>query len=165
VRWCHIHKKWPLSKHETHKKIILPNIQVEHMKACMLEVYMAMIGNHFFPRNQVPLTMAQMVYAEVMIGVQVDWRTVPSNWTSNLPLYWPDRSAKANPSTPPETHIPPTTFPLVFIRRPRVHFWFAPVIPPFFFQPVPLLPVIPKETTLSTSCTQDLDVVMNNQIV
>jgi hypothetical protein len=43
------------------------------MKACMLEVYMAMTWNHFFPKNQVPLTMAQMVYAKVdLLKVQVN---------------------------------------------------------------------------------------------
>jgi hypothetical protein len=44
----------------------------EHMKACMLEVYMAMIRNHFFPQEQVPLIVARMVYVEVVLGVQVD---------------------------------------------------------------------------------------------
>jgi hypothetical protein len=33
---------------------------------------MAMMGNHFFPKNQVLLTMARMVYVEVVLGVQVD---------------------------------------------------------------------------------------------
>ncbi len=47
-------------------KIITPNI---HMKARMLEVYMAMIGNHFFLKNQVPLIVARVVYAEVVFGV------------------------------------------------------------------------------------------------
>jgi hypothetical protein len=49
------------------------------MKACMLEVYMVMTRNHFFPKNQVPLIMARMVYAEVVLGVHIDWRTVTSN--------------------------------------------------------------------------------------
>ncbi len=39
------------------------------MKARMLEVYMAMIGNHFFLKNQVPLIVARVVYAEVVFGV------------------------------------------------------------------------------------------------
>jgi hypothetical protein len=39
------------------------------MKAHMLEVYMAMTRNHFFPKNYVPLTVAWMVYAEVVLGV------------------------------------------------------------------------------------------------
>jgi hypothetical protein len=54
VWWCHIHKNCPLSRHETHRKnnfTQYTNCLDEHMKACMLEVSMAMIGNHFFPKN------------------------------------------------------------------------------------------------------------------
>jgi hypothetical protein len=39
------------------------------MKAHMLEVYMAMMKNNFFSKNQMPLTVARMVYAEVVLGV------------------------------------------------------------------------------------------------
>jgi hypothetical protein len=42
-------------------------------------VYMAMTGNHFFPKNQVPLIVARMVYVEVMLRVQVDWKTILGN--------------------------------------------------------------------------------------
>jgi hypothetical protein len=42
------------------------------MKAHILEVYMAMTGNYFFSKNQVHLIVAQIVYAEVVFGVQVD---------------------------------------------------------------------------------------------
>jgi hypothetical protein len=35
----------------------------------MLEVYMAMMGNHFFLKNKMPLTMEWMVYMEVVLGV------------------------------------------------------------------------------------------------
>jgi hypothetical protein len=41
----------------------------EHVKTCMLEVHMAMMGSHFFPKIQVPLTVARMVYVEVVLGV------------------------------------------------------------------------------------------------
>jgi len=37
--------------------------------------------------------------------------------------------------------------------------------PPFFFQLIPLILVIPEITTLNTSCIQDLDLAMNDQIV
>ncbi len=75
MRWCHINKKWPLSKHETHKKnnsVKYISCLNEHMKAHILEVYMAMTGNYFFSKNQVHLIVAQIVYAEVVFGVQVD---------------------------------------------------------------------------------------------
>jgi hypothetical protein len=74
VRWCHINNKWPVSRRETHKKnnsTQYTNCLDEH-KALMLDVYMAATGSHFPPKNQVPLTMAQMVYVEVVLGVQVN---------------------------------------------------------------------------------------------
>lgn len=48
VWWCHIGKKWPLSKHETHIKNDFAQYTSwldEQMKACMLEVHMAMTGS------------------------------------------------------------------------------------------------------------------------
>jgi hypothetical protein len=50
VRWCHIDKKWPFSKNETHLKnnsTQYTSCVDEHMKAHMLEVHMAMTWNHF----------------------------------------------------------------------------------------------------------------------
>jgi hypothetical protein len=44
----------------------------EQMKTRMLEIYMVMMGNHFFSKNQVLLIMAWMVYVEVVLGVKVD---------------------------------------------------------------------------------------------
>jgi len=66
---------------------------------------------------------------------------------------------------PPETHLLPIITPLILTRKPQVPPQFAPITPPFYFQLVPLIPIVPKTTTLSTSCTQDLDLVMNNQII
>jgi hypothetical protein len=39
LKWCHIHKKGHFLGMRPIRKIILPSIQVEHLKACMLEVY------------------------------------------------------------------------------------------------------------------------------
>jgi hypothetical protein len=51
VHWCHIDKKWPFSKHETHKKnnfTQYTSCMDEFMKTRMLEVHMAMTGSQFF---------------------------------------------------------------------------------------------------------------------
>jgi len=61
VRLCHIDKKWSLSRHETHRKSNYAQYTScldEHMKARMLEVYMAMRQNYFFPKNQVLMIVA-----------------------------------------------------------------------------------------------------------
>jgi len=95
------------------------------MKAHMLEVYMTMMRNHFFPKNQVFFIVAQMVYAEVVLGVQVNWKTVPSNQASNVPLYQPSRSAGANPLTLPKIRPPLTIVIPILTRRPQ----FLPNLP------------------------------------
>ncbi len=55
VQWCHINKKWPLSMHEVCKNnnsAQYTSCVDEHMKAIMLEVHMAMMGSHFFPKTK-----------------------------------------------------------------------------------------------------------------
>jgi hypothetical protein len=47
------------------------------MKACMLEVYMAMMNKSSL--GHVLSIVAQMVYARVVLRVHVDWRIIPSN--------------------------------------------------------------------------------------
>ncbi len=131
----------------------------------MLEVYMAMMGNNFFPKNYVLLIMARMIYAKVVLGVKVNRRTILANRTNNVPPYQLDKFAGANPFALPITHPPPTTILLVFTRRPWVPPQFAHVIPPFSFQLVPPILVIPKTTTLNIFCIQDLDLVMSDRIV
>jgi hypothetical protein len=59
----------------------------EYMKAHIVEIYMAMMENHFFSKNHVPLSMARMIYAEVVLGVQVNWRIILNNQANNVPPY------------------------------------------------------------------------------
>ncbi len=49
------------------------------MKECILEVHMAMMGNQIFYKNQVLLIVAQMIYVEVVLGVQVDWKPLQAH--------------------------------------------------------------------------------------
>ncbi len=123
------------------------------------------MGNHFFPKNYVPLIVARMVYVEMVLGVQVDWRTILGNQADNGPSYQPNKYVGANRSTPPKTHLPLTIIPQVLTRRPQVPPRFTPITPPFSFQLVSRISIVPKVTTQSTSYTQDLDLVMNDQIV
>jgi predicted small integral membrane protein len=59
----------------------------EQMKAHVLKVNTTITKNLIFARNQVPLIVAQMVYVEVALGVQVDWRTILGSQGTNMPLY------------------------------------------------------------------------------
>jgi len=136
VWWCHIDKKWPLFKHETHMKnnsTPYTSCLNEHMKARMLEVHMAMMGNQFFSWNQMPMTMAWMVYVQVVFGVQVDWKIVPSQWTNNVLSYRPNRFAMANLLALLEILPTLIIIPLDFITQLRIPHRFALVTSPFSF--------------------------------
>jgi hypothetical protein len=58
------------------------------MKSQLLDVSLAIWGTREFKRNVVPLYMAEMVYAEVVFGVEMDWSNIPtsscSQWKPNL---------------------------------------------------------------------------------
>jgi hypothetical protein len=64
--------------------------------------------------------MAQMVFEEVVLGVQVDWKTILGNRAGDVLLYRPNQFARANPLTLPETCLPFTIIPPVLIRKPKV---------------------------------------------
>jgi len=131
------------------------------MKALMLEVYMAMMKNHCFSQTQVPLTVAWMVYAKVVLKVQVDWKIILGNQANNLPPYRLDRFASTNPSTCLETHLPHITILPILTRRPQVPPQSTPITSPFSFQLVPPILIVPKIITLNIFCTQDLNLMMN----
>ncbi len=59
----------------------------EQMKAHMLKVNTTITKNLIFAKNQMPLIVAQMVYVEVALEVQVDWRTILGSQGTNMPLY------------------------------------------------------------------------------
>ncbi len=58
------------------------------MKSQLLDVNLAIWGTREFKRNVVPLYMVEMVYAEVVLGVEMDWSNIPtsscSQWKPNL---------------------------------------------------------------------------------
>jgi hypothetical protein len=58
------------------------------MKSQLVDVNLVIWGTREFKRNVVPLYMAQMVYAEVVMGVEMDWSNIPtsshSQWKPNL---------------------------------------------------------------------------------
>jgi hypothetical protein len=49
------------------------------MKSQLVDVNLAIWGTQEFKRNVVPLYVAQMVYAEVATGVEMDWSKIPTS--------------------------------------------------------------------------------------
>ncbi len=103
-----------------------------------------------------------MVYMEMVLRVQVDWRTILGSWGGNVPPYQPSIFAMvANPSILPKTPSTLITFPLVVKHDPKF-FLNSPLSLTFFFQPIP---IVPKSTTPTSFCTQDPSLGISDQIV
>jgi hypothetical protein len=49
------------------------------MKSRLVDVTLAIWGTREFKHNVVPLYMAQMVYVEVVMGVEMDWFNIPTS--------------------------------------------------------------------------------------
>jgi len=57
------------------------------MKEHILEVHTTMTSSSNFAKNQVFFIVARMVYIEVALGVQIDWRTNLGGRRGKVPLY------------------------------------------------------------------------------
>jgi len=82
VDWCHIDKFWLLQKHDTHVKnnaTHFSSYKDHHMKSWLVDVNLAIWGTQKFKHNVVPLYVAQMVYVEVAMGVEMDWSKIPTS--------------------------------------------------------------------------------------
>jgi hypothetical protein len=49
------------------------------MKSRLVDVNLAIWGTQEFKHNVVPLYVAQMVYVEVAMGVEMDWSKIPTS--------------------------------------------------------------------------------------
>ncbi len=94
--------------------------------------------------------MAQMVHEEVVLGVQVNWKTVSSSWRGNVLLYWLCRFVVTNPLALLENPPTPTIIPPICKAWPKVLPKPTIFTPPFFFQLAPPMPFVPESITLNT---------------
>ncbi len=123
-------------------------------------------GEPNFAKNQVPLIVAQMVYAEVVFGVWVDLKFFLISQGGNVHVYQLGIFAmEANPSTPLENPPSPTTIPLVCRTQPQVPPTFSLVTSPIIFQLVPPIPIAPQLTTFNSYFTQDPSFGISGRIV
>lgn len=79
IEWCHIDKKFPLSRHHFHRRTNKANLkfcECPNFKQRCIEVYQVLYAMPCVERNEVPLFLARGVYAEVALGKRVDWTTV-----------------------------------------------------------------------------------------
>jgi hypothetical protein len=89
IEWCHIDKKFPLSRHHINRhtnKANLKYCECPIFKQRCIEVYQVLYGTPCVDRNEVALFLARGVYAEVALGKRVDWTTVKEGKHVTRPL-------------------------------------------------------------------------------
>jgi hypothetical protein len=79
IAWCHIGKLFPHHRHEKHVKLNSANLHYckhdEFVQRC-IEVWRFLYKGKNVMKNEVSLSIAQMVYAEVILEKAVDWSTI-----------------------------------------------------------------------------------------
>lgn len=76
IEWCHIDKHWPEERHKKHitnNQALYTSCTNKKLTTRMSEVYKAYWGVPSPEDNYVPLCILRMVYAEVILGVDVLW--------------------------------------------------------------------------------------------
>jgi hypothetical protein len=96
IDWCHISRGFPLKCYKNHRKIDRANLHYcnwDVFKERCIEMYQHIYDTPFVDRNECPFSILRMVYAEVVLGKQVDWMTIhiqpKSNMKAPLQSYFP----------------------------------------------------------------------------
>lgn len=88
IEWCHIGKKFELHRHKQNRDSNKANLVYctdENFLERCIEVNQVLYGDRTVERNEVPLYLARMVYAEIALGKEVDWRTVNPSGKVKVP--------------------------------------------------------------------------------
>jgi hypothetical protein len=96
IDWCHISREFLLKCYKNHRKTHMANLHYcnwDVFKERCIEMYQHIYDTPFVDRNECPLSILRMVYAEVVLGKQVDWMTIhiqpKSNMKALLQSYFP----------------------------------------------------------------------------
>ena len=88
VGWCHIGKLFPLHRHKIHLHNNCANLHYcrddDFVQRC-IEVHRALYGTPKVPKSEVSLGICQMVYAELKLGIVVDWSTMKTSKKVTVP--------------------------------------------------------------------------------
>ena len=88
LEWCHISKLFPLERHRHHRgsdKANLWHCQHADFVSRCIEVYQFLYRKQTVERNEAPLFICRMVYAEVILHKVVDWRTIKASPSIFMP--------------------------------------------------------------------------------
>lgn len=79
IAWCHIGHLFPHYRHEFHRRLNCANLHYclhdEFVQRC-IEVWKFLYAGVHVVSNEVSYNIAQMVYAEIILEREVDWRTL-----------------------------------------------------------------------------------------
>jgi hypothetical protein len=79
IAWCHLGRMWPHSRYSQIRRYDKGNLNYctnEIFKERCIQAYQYIYNKAKVHRNEVNLSILRMVYAEVILGVEVDWRTM-----------------------------------------------------------------------------------------
>ena len=88
IEWCHITKLFPHERHRNHRVSDKANLtfchHAEFVERC-IQVYQHLYNLRFVERNEAPLFICRMVYAEVVLHKVVDWSTIKTMKSVTMP--------------------------------------------------------------------------------
>lgn len=89
IEWCHLSKLFAPHRHLINRRMNKANLKYctnEEFKRRALQAHQYLYEVEFMPRNDCPLYLCRMVYAEVILKKRVDWRSVRK--TPKMPKVW-----------------------------------------------------------------------------
>jgi hypothetical protein len=87
IEWCHIGKGFPHDCYKLQRKVDKANLHYCEwpiFKERSIEMCQHIYEKPFLERNECPLSILRMVYAEVVLGKRVDWMTINIQTKSNM---------------------------------------------------------------------------------
>jgi hypothetical protein len=87
IEWCHIGKGFPHERYKTQRRADKANLhhcEWPVFKERCIEMCQHIYEKPFLERNECPLSILRMVYAEVVLGKRVDWMTIKIQTNSNM---------------------------------------------------------------------------------
>lgn len=87
IAWCHLGRMWPHSRYSSIRRYDKANLNYctnEQVKERSIQAYQHIYNKARIHRNEVNLSILRMVYAEVILGVIVDWSTLEIQSNSKM---------------------------------------------------------------------------------
>lgn len=90
--WCHVDRLWPEVHHERnckHKDAKWTMLEDKEVKWRFHTILRAISDNEHYTKQSIPFSIVGLMYAEHVLGVQVDWSTLPKGLSQSYLLRRP----------------------------------------------------------------------------